>query len=261
MARIARREAGRPALVSPWSKRIALVIPTLNEEEAIGAVLARLPARRRRRGHRRRRRQHRQDASSARARPARKRRSRPGAAMAAPAGRRARGGDDCAIVVFMDGDGADSPELIPRLVGPIVTGTPISSSARALRGTREPGSMSAHQIVAGLALGRAMRLSTACATPTCALFARSAADALMALGMREMTYGWNIEMQMRAARARACASSNCRSITACAKAASRKSPAACAAHCAPARASSRPSSECGGKRERLGQKARLARPD
>jgi hypothetical protein len=26
-------------------------------------------------------------------------------------------------------------------------------------------------------------------------------DALLALGMREMTYGWNIEMQMRAARA------------------------------------------------------------
>jgi hypothetical protein len=26
-------------------------------------------------------------------------------------------------------------------------------------------------------------------------------DALIALGMREMTYGWNIEMQMRAARA------------------------------------------------------------
>jgi hypothetical protein len=28
------------------------------------------------------------------------------------------------------------------------------------------------------------------------------ADALARLGMREMTYGWNLEMQMRAARAR-----------------------------------------------------------
>ena len=27
-------------------------------------------------------------------------------------------------------------------------------------------------------------------------------DTLLALGMREMTYGWNLEMQMRAARAR-----------------------------------------------------------
>jgi len=27
-------------------------------------------------------------------------------------------------------------------------------------------------------------------------------DALLVLGMRELTYGWNIEMQMRAARAR-----------------------------------------------------------
>ena len=65
-------------------------------------------------------------------------------------------------------------------------------------------------------------------------------DTLLALGMRELTYGWNLEMQMRVARP-ACAFSNCRSPIAAASAGSPRSPALCAVRCAPGRASSRPS--------------------
>ncbi|MGB8484632.1 MAG: glycosyltransferase family 2 protein, partial [Xanthobacteraceae bacterium] len=59
-----------------------------------------------------------------------------------------------------------------------------------------------HQIVAGQLAGLAMRaLYGARYTDMCA-FRAIRRDRLMGLGMREMTYGWNVEMQMRAARAR-----------------------------------------------------------
>lgn len=181
-------------------KRIALVIPTLNEEEAIGPLLARLPsgvvdtvivA----------------DGGST---DRTLERAREMGAIAIEAGRgygRAcwqgtlAAGDDCAIVVFMDGDGADKPELISRLVGPIVKGEADFVIGSRLRGTRAPGSMSAHQIIAGLALGYAMRLSHGVRYTDMCAFRAIRRSSLMALGMREMTYGWNIEMQMRAAAA------------------------------------------------------------
>jgi glycosyltransferase involved in cell wall biosynthesis len=182
-------------------KRIALVIPTLNEEEAIGPLLARLPsgvvdkviiA----------------DGGST---DRTLERAREMGATAIEAGRgygRAcwRGalaaGDDCAIVAFMDGDGADKPELISRLIGPIMKGEADFVIGSRLRGTRVKGSMSAHQIIAGLALGYAMRLSHGVRYTDMCAFRAIRRSSLMALGMREMTYGWNIEMQMRAAAAR-----------------------------------------------------------
>ena len=63
------------------------------------------------------------------------------------------------------------------------------------------GSMTAHQLARRPAIGAAIGCFTACATPICAPSARSAATRCCGLGMREMTYGWNLEMQMRAARA------------------------------------------------------------
>ena len=59
--------------------------------------------------------------------------------------------------------------------------------------------MSWHQLVAGRLAGVAIGLLYGARyTDMCALRAIRR-DALLALGMRELTYGWNIEMQMRAA--------------------------------------------------------------
>jgi hypothetical protein len=70
------------------------------------------------------------------------------------------------------------------------------------RGTREKGSMLWHQVLAGALLGRLIgALYGVSYSDMCALRAIRR-DALLALGMQEMTYGWNIEMQMKAARAR-----------------------------------------------------------
>ena len=105
------------------------------------------------------------------------------------------------ILVFLDGDGGDRPEAIPNLVQPIIEDEHDFVIGSRTRGEREEGSIGAHQALAGRAIGVAIgvvygvRFSDMCA------FRAIRADALRRLGMREMTYGWNLEMQMRAARA------------------------------------------------------------
>ncbi len=106
-----------------------------------------------------------------------------------------------AIMVFMDGDGADDPAMIAALVAPVAAGTHDFVIGSRVRGEREAGSMGWHQVGAGLLAGLAMRaLYPVRYTDMCAFRAISRA-ALLRLDMREMTYGWNLEMQMKAARA------------------------------------------------------------
>jgi len=109
--------------------------------------------------------------------------------------------DGAEILVFLDGDGSDRPETIPSLVQPILDGKYDFVIGSRTRGTREKGSMGAHQVLAGRTIGAAVGLIYgAYFTDMCA-FRAIRASALRRLGMREMTYGWNLEMQMRAARA------------------------------------------------------------
>jgi glycosyltransferase involved in cell wall biosynthesis len=108
---------------------------------------------------------------------------------------------DADIMVFMDGDGADDPANVATLVAPIRTGAFDFVIGSRVRGDREPGSMAWHQIIAGLIAGQVTHaLYGVRYTDMCA-FRAIRRDALLSLGMRELTYGWNIEMQMRAARA------------------------------------------------------------
>ena len=178
---------------------IAVVIPTLNEEDSIAAVVRALPRDIVSRvivadgGS--------TDATVARARAA-------GAEVIAAGrgyGRACLAGAEAAadadIIVFMDGDGADDPAGLDALVAPIRAGAYHFTIASRALGVREPGSIGWHQLAAGRLAG----LGTAALygvryTDMCA-FRAIRRDALLALGMREMTYGWNIEMQMRAARA------------------------------------------------------------
>lgn len=107
---------------------------------------------------------------------------------------------DAEIVVFMDGDGADDPRHIADLVAPIAGGSRDFVIGSRVRGRREPGSMGWHQIAAGLAAGWAIGALYGVRYTDMGAFRAIRRDTLLALGMREMTYGWNIEMQMRAAR-------------------------------------------------------------
>ncbi len=108
---------------------------------------------------------------------------------------------ECGIIVFMDGDGADRGDLMTWLVEPIRRGECDFVIASRARGEREPGAMSWHQLLAGYLAGLGTKaLYGVRYTDMCA-YRAIRRDCLERLDMREMTYGWNIEMQMRAARA------------------------------------------------------------
>ena len=107
---------------------------------------------------------------------------------------------DCDVIAFMDGDGADCADQLPRLARPVLDGAQDFVIASRTRGIRAPGSMNWHQVAAGAVAGRLIgALYGVRYTDMCA-FRVIARDALARLGMVEMTYGWNIEMQMKAAR-------------------------------------------------------------
>jgi len=113
----------------------------------------------------------------------------------------AQAADDADIIVFMDGDGADDPAVIAALVAPIRAGAFDFVIGSRARGVRAPGSISWHQLAAGNLAGLGMRaLYGVRYTDMCA-FRAIRRDTLLRLAMTEMTYGWNIEMQMRAAAA------------------------------------------------------------
>jgi glycosyltransferase involved in cell wall biosynthesis len=105
------------------------------------------------------------------------------------------------LVVFMDGDGADSVENTARLTDPVLRGEAEFVLADRSAGARDPGSMGRHQILAGHLIGAAVGMIAGKRyRDMCAFRAIRMAD-LQALRMQEMGYGWNLEMQIRAARA------------------------------------------------------------
>jgi glycosyltransferase involved in cell wall biosynthesis len=180
--------------------RVAVLIPTLNEQDAIASVIAAIPGAAVDRiivvdsGS--------TDGTVARARAAGAsvidERSR-GYGRACRAG--AEAAIDCEILVFLDGDGSDCPEAIPQLVAPLAEDRADFVIGSRARGARERGSMNAHQLFAGYAIGAALGLIYGVRYTDMGPMRAIRRDVLLGLGMREMTYGWNLEMQMRAARA------------------------------------------------------------
>ncbi len=106
------------------------------------------------------------------------------------------------VLLFLDGDGADPAEAAGRIVGPVLADEADFVLATRTRAGREAGSMGPHQILAGRLIGRAVGLICGVRYTDMSAFRAIRADRLAALGMRETTYGWNLEMQMRAAHAR-----------------------------------------------------------
>ncbi len=180
---------------------VALVIPTLNEVDAIAGVIAEIPENivseiivadsGSTDGT--------QDAARAAGAKVLELQERGYGRACAAAARKASAG--CDIIAFMDGDGADRADLIGRLIGPIAAGTHDFVLAGRSGKLREPGAMSFHQVAAGHVLGFAIGLLTGVRYTDMCAFRAIRRDALEKLDMREMTYGWNIEMQMKAARA------------------------------------------------------------
>jgi glycosyltransferase involved in cell wall biosynthesis len=104
------------------------------------------------------------------------------------------------VVVFLDGDGADRGDLLAVIADPVLTGTHDFVLASRTRGQRDPGSMLWHQVLAGRIAGSAMGLLYGVRYSDMCAFRAISQDALRRLDLQETTYGWNIEMQMKAAR-------------------------------------------------------------
>jgi glycosyltransferase involved in cell wall biosynthesis len=105
------------------------------------------------------------------------------------------------IVLFIDGDGSDRPDMVPALVDPIASGQADFVLGSRLRGDREPESLSASQIVAGHLAGFLIRLLYGITFTDMSPFRAIRRDVLDRLGMAETTFAWNLEMQMRVAAA------------------------------------------------------------
>ena len=109
---------------------------------------------------------------------------------------------ECEIVVFLDGDGSDCPEMMDRLVNPIVEGAADFVIGSRTQGSREPGSMNFHQVIAGYMIGFMLQILYGVRSTDMGPFRAIRRETLDQLGLREETYGFPLEMQMRAARAR-----------------------------------------------------------
>ena len=104
------------------------------------------------------------------------------------------------VIVFLDGDGSDCPEFMSQLVDPIARSDYDFVIGSRTRGQREPGSMNFQQIFAGKFAGWLMSILYGVRYTDMCPFRAIRRDALEKLSMREETYGWNLEMQMKAAR-------------------------------------------------------------
>jgi glycosyltransferase involved in cell wall biosynthesis len=103
------------------------------------------------------------------------------------------------IILFLDGDGSDRPDKIADVLAPIEQGEADFVLGSRLLGEREPRSLSVSQRVAGHLAGWLIRLAYGVRFTDMSPFRAIRRDVLERLGMRDETYGWNLEMQMRAA--------------------------------------------------------------
>jgi glycosyltransferase involved in cell wall biosynthesis len=103
------------------------------------------------------------------------------------------------IVCFLDGDGSDVPAYIPAVVGPVASGRADFVMGSRLLGRRERGSMTAQQLAAGWLSGVLLRLTYGVKFTDMSPMRALRVEHLKGLGMTDQTYGWNLEMQMRAA--------------------------------------------------------------
>lgn len=106
------------------------------------------------------------------------------------------------ILVFMDGDGSFVPEQIGRLVGAVRAGADLALGTR-MRGGLAPGAMPPHQLHGNRLVAWLVRRLYGVPISDLGPFRAVRRTLLDRLQMQERTYGWPIEMIIKAARQRA----------------------------------------------------------
>lgn len=102
------------------------------------------------------------------------------------------------LVCFMDCDGSLDPQDLPGVAGPVLAG-----EADLVLGARipEPGAWPWHARVANRVLARELRRRSGLALTDLGPMRAMPREALLALGMEDRRFGWPLEMVLRARRA------------------------------------------------------------
>ena len=109
---------------------------------------------------------------------------------------------DSEVLVYLDGDGSDVIGDLPRLLDPILKGEMDFTIGSRIRGQREPGSMLPSQIFAAHLVGFLLRVSLGARYTDMGAFRAIRRSSFDALAMQELTFGWNLEMQIKAVQHR-----------------------------------------------------------
>jgi glycosyltransferase involved in cell wall biosynthesis len=179
--------------------KISVVIPAFNEEQAIGDVVRAVPAE----GVREiivvdngssddTARQ----ASAAGARVIQE--PRPGYGSACLAGARAAAEAD--VIVFLDGDRSDNPEQLPEIAGPVLENRADLVIGSRIAGVLDKGAMPLHGRLGNRFIAFLLRLLYGATITDIGSFRAIKARTLRDLNMEQMTYGWPVEMVVKAAR-------------------------------------------------------------
>jgi glycosyltransferase involved in cell wall biosynthesis len=179
--------------------KISVIIPAFNEEQAIGEVVGAVPADR----------VHEiivvdngsTDDTAKRAVLAGARviqESRPGYGSACLAG--ARAAIDADILVFLDGDRSDDPKELRSVVGPVLENRADLVIGSRIHGTLDKGAMPLHGRLGNRFIVFILRLLYRVNITDIGSFRAIRSQTLSDLKMEQMTYGWPVEMVVKAAR-------------------------------------------------------------
>jgi len=110
--------------------------------------------------------------------------------------------DKTDIIVFLDGDYSDYPAELTNIVSPIIyQDVDLVIGARSKK-FREPGSMTIPQIFGNWLATTLMRLFFGAKFTDLGPFRAIKYDKLLNLNMQDKTYGWTVEMQLKAIKKR-----------------------------------------------------------
>lgn len=102
------------------------------------------------------------------------------------------------IVVFLDGDYSDFPEELTKIVQPIIEDNIDFVIGARVKRLREPGSMTQPQIFGNGLATLLMRIMFGSNFTDLGPFRAIKYQKLLALKMEDKTYGWTVEMQLKA---------------------------------------------------------------
>jgi glycosyltransferase involved in cell wall biosynthesis len=105
------------------------------------------------------------------------------------------------IVVFLDADGSDDPEDLPRLLTPVRDAKTDLALGSRTTAARTSGAFTPQQAFGNWLATRLMRLFFGARYTDLGPFRAIRREALEGLRMRDTNFGWTIEMQIKAHRA------------------------------------------------------------